>query len=148
MFNARNSLCAADPKNGRYLTASAIFRGRMSRREVEEAMSSLRKSNSSNYIEWIPDNIRTWICDEPAKGQIRSGTLISNTTSVQDVFKRISEQFTAIYKRKAFLHWFTGEGMDKLEFTEAESNMLDLISEYQSGQSIPDESDEGQEIWS
>lgn len=26
---------------------------------------------------------------------------------------------------------FTGEGMDEMEFTEAESNMNDLVSEYQ-----------------
>ena len=32
---------------------------------------------------------------------------------------------------EAFLHWYTGEGMDEMEFTEAESNMNDLVSEYQ-----------------
>ncbi|NXP72432.1 TBB2 protein, partial [Ramphastos sulfuratus] len=47
------------------------------------------------------------------------------------VFGEISEQFTAMFRRKAFLHWYTGEGMDEMEFTEAESNMNDLVSEYQ-----------------
>ena len=41
------------------------------------------------------------------------------------------EYFTAMFRRKAFLHWYTGEGMDEMEFTEAESNMNDLVSEYQ-----------------
>ncbi len=36
-----------------------------------------------------------------------------------------------MFRRRAFLHWFTGEGMDEMEFTEAESNMNDLVSEYQ-----------------
>ena len=36
-----------------------------------------------------------------------------------------------MFRRKAFLHWYTGEGMDEMEFTEAESNMNDLVSEYQ-----------------
>ena len=40
-------------------------------------------------------------------------------------------QFTSMFRRKAFLHWYTGEGMDEMEFTEAESNMNDLVSEYQ-----------------
>lgn len=35
-----------------------------------------------------------------------------------------------MFRRKAFLHWYTGEGMDEMEFTEAESNMADLIAEY------------------
>jgi tubulin beta len=47
------------------------------------------------------------------------------------MFKRVAEQFTSMFRRKAFLHWYTGEGMDEMEFTEAESNMNDLVSEYQ-----------------
>jgi len=46
------------------------------------------------------------------------------------MFKRVGEQFTCMFRRKAFLHWYTGEGMDEMEFTEAESNMNDLVSEY------------------
>jgi len=29
------------------------------------------------------------------------------------------------------LHWYTSEGMDEMELTEAESNINDLVSEYQ-----------------
>ena len=57
--------------------------------------------------------------------------LLVTRTAIQELFKRISEQFTAMFRRKAFLHWYTGEGMDEMEFTEAESNMNDLVSEYQ-----------------
>ena len=60
-----------------------------------------------------------------------SATFIGNSTAVQEMFKRVSEQFTSMFRRKAFLHWYTGEGMDEMEFTEAESNMNDLVSEYQ-----------------
>lgn len=60
-----------------------------------------------------------------------SATFIGNTTSMQEVFKRITEQFAIMFRRKAFLHWYTGEGMDEMEFTEAESDINDLISEYQ-----------------
>ena len=37
-----------------------------------------------------------------------------------------------MFRRKAFLKWYTGEGMDETEFTECESNMNDLVSEYES----------------
>ena len=39
--------------------------------------------------------------------------------------------FTAMFRRKAFLHWYTGVGMGEMEFTVAVSNMNDLASEYQ-----------------
>lgn len=35
-----------------------------------------------------------------------------------------------MYKRKAFVHWYTEEGMDEMEFVEAEKNTNDLINEY------------------
>ncbi|VAH07417.1 unnamed protein product [Triticum turgidum subsp. durum] len=67
----------------------------------------------------------------PFRGLSMASTFIGNSTSIQEMFRRVSEQFTAMFRRKAFLHWYTGEGMDEMEFTEAESNMNDLVSEYQ-----------------
>ena len=61
------------------------------------------------------------------------------------MFKRVGEQFTAMFRRKAFLHWYTGEGMDEMEFTEAESNMNDLVSEYQQYQDATAEDEEEME---
>jgi hypothetical protein len=36
-------------------------------------------------------------------------TCAGNSTAIQELFKRISEQFTAMFRRKAFLHWYTGK---------------------------------------
>lgn len=82
-------------------------------------------------MEWIPNNVKTAVCDVPPRGLSMSSTFIGNSTAIQEIFRRISDQFTAMFRRKAFLHWYTGEGMDEMEFTEAESNMNDLVSEYQ-----------------
>merc|ERR1719387_1370206 len=94
------------------------------------------------------------ICDIPPKGLKMAVCFVGNTTAIQEMFKRVAEQFTGMFRRKAFLHWYTGEGMDEMqftgmfrrkaflhwytgegmdemEFTEAESNMNDLVSEYQ-----------------
>ena len=57
IFDARNMMCAADPRHGRYLTAAALFRGRTSTKEVEEQMANITNKNSSYFVEWIPNNI-------------------------------------------------------------------------------------------
>uniref|UniRef100_A0AAG5D109 Tubulin beta chain n=1 Tax=Anopheles atroparvus TaxID=41427 RepID=A0AAG5D109_ANOAO len=131
MFDAKNMMTACDPRHGRYLTCAAIFRGPMSMKEVDQQMFNIQSKNSSYFVEWIPNNVKVAVCDIPPRGLKMSATFIGNTTAIQEIFKRISEQFTAMFRRKAFLHWYTGEGMDEMEFTEAESNMNDLISEYQ-----------------
>ena len=72
-----------------------------------------------------------------------SATFIGNSTAIQELFKRISEQFTAMFRRKAFLHTYNDVGLDEMELTEALSNMNDLISEYQQYQdSTADEEEE------
>ncbi|CAE8728964.1 unnamed protein product, partial [Polarella glacialis] len=121
MFDAKNMMCAADPRHGRYLTAAALFRGRMSTKEVDEQMLNVQNKNSSYFVEWIPNNIKASVCDIPPKGLKMAVAFAGNSTAIQEMFKRVA----------AFLHWYTGEGMDEMEFTEAESNMNDLVSEYQ-----------------
>ncbi|KAJ1974491.1 Tubulin beta-2A chain [Dimargaris verticillata] len=131
MFDARNMMAACDPRHGRYLAVTAIYRGRISQREVDHQMIEVQNKNSSYFVEWIPNNVKTAMCDIPPAGLKMSSTFIGNSTAIQELFKRINEQFAAMFRRKAFLHWFTDEGMDEMEFTEAESNMNDLVSEYQ-----------------
>jgi tubulin beta len=131
MFDAKNMMCASDPRHGRYLTASALFRGKMSTKEVDEQMVNVQNKNSSYFVEWIPNNIKSSVCDVPPTNLTLAVTFLGNSTSIMEMFKRVIEQFTLMFRRKAFLHWYTGEGMDEMEFTEAESNLNDLVSEYQ-----------------
>ncbi|ORX87635.1 alpha-beta tubulin [Basidiobolus meristosporus CBS 931.73] len=141
MFDAKNMMAASDPRHGRYLTCAAMFRGRMSMREVDDQMLNVQQKNSSYFVEWIPSNIKVSLCDIPPKGLKMAVTFLGNSTAIQELFKRVNEQFTAMFRRKAFLHWYTGEGMDEMEFTEAESNMNDLVSEYQQYQDATVEDD-------
>lgn len=106
-------------------------------------MCRLQNRNSAAFVAWIPNNMKTAVCDIPPIGQKMSTTFIGNTTAIHELFQRIAEQFSAMYKRKAFLHWYTGEGMEENDFNEAENNLKDLISEYQQYQnaSIDDEFD-------
>jgi len=131
MFDSKNMMAACDPRRGRYLTASAMFRGKMATKDVDEQMLNLKNKNSNYFVEWIPHNIKSSICDIPPKGLKMSVTFLGNSTAIQSLFKRVGDQFSLMFRKKAFLFWFTGEGMDEMEFTEAESNMQDLISEYQ-----------------
>merc|ERR1711920_450500 len=63
-----------------------------------------------------------------------SCTFVANTTALKGIFQRLAIQFGSMYKRKAFLHWYKGEGMDEIEFQEADKNVRDLITEYQDKQ--------------
>lgn len=141
-FDAKNMMCAADPRHGRYLTCAMMFRGAMSSKDVDDQMLNMVNKNSSYFVEWIPNNLKASICDVPPPGMKMSSVFVGNSTAIQEAWKRVAEQFTCMFRRKAYLHWYTGEGMDEMEFTEAESNLSDLVSEYQQYQDATAEEDD------
>ena len=127
MFDARNMMAASDPRHGRYLTVMCIYRGKVSMKEVEDQIQAVQTKNSSYFVEWIPGNVAAAQCDIPPRGLKMSSTFICNSTSIQSLFKRIGEQFSAMYRRKAYVHWYTGEGMDELEFVSLTSIFLPTV---------------------
>lgn len=130
-FDAKNMMCACDPRRGRYLTAAAMFRGKVATRDVDECMHDMHQRLAPYFVEWIPNNITTSVSSVAPEGTPMATTFLGNSTAIQEVFSRVSEQFETMYRRRAYLHWFTSEGMDEMEFTEASSNLADLITEYQ-----------------
>ena len=84
-------------------------------KEVEEQMQNVQNKNSAYFVEWIPNNVQTAQCDIAPRGLKMAVTFLGNSTAIQELFKRVSDQFTAMFKRKAFLHWYTQEGMDEME---------------------------------
>jgi len=144
VFDAKNFMAACDPRMGKYLTASVIFRGPVPSKEVDEQMIITLNRNAPYFAEWIPHNIKQSICNQ---GPLESDTgcsIIGNNTAILEIFQRIEDQFQPMFAKKAFLHWYTGEGMDEMEFTEAESNMVDLIAEYQQYFEATIDEDDGQ----
>lgn len=104
MFDAKNMMAACDPRHERYLTVAAIFRGRLSMKEVDEQMQNVQNKNSSYFVEEIPNNVKTAVCDIPPRGLKMSATFICNSTSIQDFYKRVSEQFMSTQER-AWMKW-------------------------------------------
>ncbi|XP_039962078.1 tubulin beta chain-like [Bactrocera tryoni] len=133
-FRALTVMATCDPRHGRYLTVATIFYGRTSMKKVDEQMLNIQNKNSSYFVKWIPKNVKTTVCDIAQSSLKLSATLSGNSTAIQELFKRISGQFTAMFRTKAFLHCYTAEDMDKVEFTKAEINMNDLVSKTVSKQ--------------
>ncbi|OTA87773.1 hypothetical protein M434DRAFT_23866 [Hypoxylon sp. CO27-5] len=112
MFDSKNMMAAADFRNGRFLTCSAIFRGKVSMKEIEDQIATVQRRNSAYFVDWIPNNIQTAMCSEPAPGgHEMSCTFVGNSTALQEILRRVGDQFAVMFRRKAFLHWYTGEVM-------------------------------------
>ncbi|XP_026666869.1 tubulin beta chain-like isoform X2 [Ceratina calcarata] len=136
LFNANSMLVYCDPRMSKFIAVATIFRGRMSTKHVDEQILAIRNRNSSYFVDWIPNNVQTAICDIAPRGLSMSASMISNTTAIQEPFKRLAAGFDGMLRRRAYVHWYTAEGMEETEFVDSRTVIYDLITEYQRQQEV------------
>jgi len=135
VFEEKHFLAQVKEDDGKTLALCMVFRGAgLSSEDVDDQVDKKQKKKSDNFVDWIPNNIKTSLVSMTPQHSTIDCTYVCNTTGLRSIFQRLATQFGLLYKRKAFLHWYKGEGMDEMEFQEADKNVRDLITEYQDKQ--------------
>lgn len=146
---------------GKYMSCCMLYRGDINASDVSQTLDKLKNESGIEFVDWVPTGFKIGVNYQPptciTAGDLaltdKAVCMLSNSTAIRFVWKKLAQKFGDLFARKAFVHHYVNEGMDATiemitifcsdlpilfilgfeegELLDAKENMETLIQDYE-----------------
>merc|ERR1711988_970408 len=119
VFEPASMYVKCDPRHGKYMACCLTYRGDVVPKDVNAAVATIKTKRTIQFVDWCPTGFKCGINYQPPTvvpgGDLakvmRAVAMMSNSTAIAELYSRIDHKFDLMYAKRAFVHWYVGEGM-------------------------------------
>uniref|UniRef100_H2ZI37 Tubulin alpha chain n=1 Tax=Ciona savignyi TaxID=51511 RepID=H2ZI37_CIOSA len=135
-FDTSNAMVKCNPLQGKYMACCMTYRGNAKQSDINAVIETVKQNQNIQDIKvWSNHREPTMLPESHMAKLVTSVCALSNTTAMAPFWTKLREKFDKMYSKKAFLHWYKGEGVLEDKFDSAREDLVTLEKDYENASS-------------